>query len=172
LGSAGTQVLTDLAFRCVSNDEAHWTMAAGQPVWRYQFGVPRPGMNHVEHTAELDYVFGAAPPGATWGSWPPVQRYWVNFVRTGNPNGPGLPAWPELRKNATYMRFTPTGPRQGRNVRGRICRLMTASYRTIARRHEFARQPPLDSQPSECDARANPLDVLLCKSAGLANPPG
>lgn len=170
LGSAGTQVLSDIAFRCVSNDEAHWTMAAGQPVWRYQFGVPRPGADHVEHTAELGYVFGAAPPGATSGSWPPVQRYWVNFVRTGNPNGPGLPAWPELRRNATYMRFTPSGPEPGRDLRGRICRLMTASYRITSRRNESGRQPALDAQPDECDIRVNPLDVLLCKSAESADP--
>lgn len=90
LGSVGTQVLTDLVFRCVSNDEAAWAMAGGQKVWRYQFGVPQPGSRQVSHTAELGHVLGTRPAGATFGSWPPVQRYWANFVKTGNPTSGGL----------------------------------------------------------------------------------
>ena len=27
-----------------------------------------------------------------------ASGYWLNFVKTGDPNGPGLPAWPSYRR--------------------------------------------------------------------------
>ena len=37
-----------------------------------------------------------------------MQRYWTNFAKTGNPNGPGLPAWPQFdAKSGAYLELRP-----------------------------------------------------------------
>jgi para-nitrobenzyl esterase len=40
-----------------------------------------------------------------------ANAYWVNFAKTGNPNGKGLPEWPAYdAKTDLLMDFTPDGP--------------------------------------------------------------
>jgi para-nitrobenzyl esterase len=91
---------------------------SAKPVYVYYFAHPEPGPNAAIygafHTAEVPYVFQtfAASPDRTFTAEDrrlsdQMADYWVNFVRTGNPNGSGLPQWPAFKqRDPAAMTFT------------------------------------------------------------------
>jgi para-nitrobenzyl esterase len=56
---------------------------------------------------------------------PTLQAYWVRFAMTGDPNGPGLPRWPEFTRKHEYLEFTDGGPVAKRELRAAICDLLS-----------------------------------------------
>lgn len=124
LGSIADQTSADIIFRCPASWVAEHQTELTPKVWRFQVSVPPPGGKVVEHGAELKYTFDAAPPNATLGTWPPIQEYWTNFAKTGDPNSRDLPHWPAFGKAKNYLDFTAQGPTAGKHLRGPLCRLL------------------------------------------------
>jgi para-nitrobenzyl esterase len=113
---------TDVIFRCPAIWVADQQRRLTREVWRYEFGLPAPDTVYgVEHSSELKYVFQRTPAGASLADWPPLQAYWTNFARSGDPNGGGLPRWPELEADHSYINFTAQGPAVAKQVPNTAC---------------------------------------------------
>jgi len=99
-------------------DEINWNMRQwaaaqaklGKKAYTYFFTrIPlqqngQPSANGATHTAEISYAFNN-PKGQASQNWNEVDTkladtmssYWVNFITKGDPNGSGLPNWPQYR---------------------------------------------------------------------------
>jgi para-nitrobenzyl esterase len=124
-GTTNDEVLqsaTDLAGdRFIAFSTWKWTdahgLTGGKPVYRYFYSRPRPAMNPgkgtagpargAAHSAEIEYAMGNLATNDVY-AWTPddykvsqiFQGYVANFIKTGDPNGAGLPEWPAANKGS------------------------------------------------------------------------
>jgi len=96
--------------------------AAGEPAYIFRFSYiaesKRKVWSSAPHATEIPFVFDN--PGIHYGKdlteadkavARAANSYWVNFAKTGNPNGKGLPEWPVYSPQTDkLMNFTNAGP--------------------------------------------------------------
>jgi para-nitrobenzyl esterase len=101
--------------------------AKGSPVYVFRFSYVRSSMRErspegASHGSEIPFVFNTLETGGGYGPAPgpltaedhavanAIQAYWVNFARTGNPNGRGLTKWPQYNADKDeILDFRPDG---------------------------------------------------------------
>lgn len=88
-----------------------WLQKSVQPVYNYIWNHAPPGQTQgAYHESEINYVLNNLyDTDSPWTSEDYViadtmNHYWVNFIKTGNPNGDGLVSWPQVNAtNATVQ---------------------------------------------------------------------
>jgi para-nitrobenzyl esterase len=94
--------------------------AKGVPVYAYRFSYvaeSQPASAGAGHASDIPFFFdnaaikyGAQTSPRDMAMGKAISTYIVNFARTGNPNGAGLPAWPLYdRAGDRIMDFAPSG---------------------------------------------------------------
>ena len=125
----------------IHTDAIQWQMRtwaalhsrSGGPAWLYWFDQSPPvaperlAQNGGKplgafHGAEVAYVFGNLSPALPWSDADRrlsdlMGNYWVNFARSGDPNGPGLPRWPRYDESTSQLMRLATPPAAGPSPR-------------------------------------------------------
>ncbi|MHB8287341.1 MAG: carboxylesterase/lipase family protein [Caulobacteraceae bacterium] len=140
---AYASVITDQAFACPTTELAGWLesqvpthlYAFDDPAPPYAFPTP-PGFPDLGayHASEIVYILQrpwiVADPArftpAQWALSDQMQSAWGAFARTGDPNGPGAPAWPRATEaSPVVLSLSPDAIRTETSLGEHHCALWT-----------------------------------------------
>lgn len=119
------QAATDLASnRFIAYSTWKWidraTATGGKPVYRYLYAHPRPPVvgatgNQTPaagagHSWEIEYALGNLHTNTVY-AWTgdddkvsaTMEAFFTNFIKTGDPNGKGLPTWPAMKATGSEI---------------------------------------------------------------------
>jgi para-nitrobenzyl esterase len=117
-----SMVMDDINFRASQRIAARGSVAAGNRTWGIYFDYvaesvrPQSPMGSA-HCSNVSYVFESPRNMVTKITATPndmkvaraMHSYYVNFARAGNPNGVGLPQWPEYGEAENLLLVTKDG---------------------------------------------------------------
>ena len=119
LGSLDDQIGTDVIFRCPTERLAQLLSGNGAPVWQYEFD-SAPNGGKTSHAAEIPYAFW----DSTFAPGMSLKPYWINFIRTGDPNGSNLQQWPRSTpQRQLHVLFDSKGVAVEGPLRPQLCSL-------------------------------------------------
>jgi para-nitrobenzyl esterase len=95
------------------------SQAGGPKVFYYYFDQHAQNREGSPHAMDVAYVFHHINPNDPQTTRSDVEiseamsTYWVNFAKTGNPNGAGLPAWPDFSDRHPQVMYFSQTPHPG-----------------------------------------------------------
>lgn len=122
VGLVGWKIGADLMMIEPARFVAGTLAEAGLPSYEYRFSYVADSLQKkvpgAFHATEIPFVFdtvkekyGAELTAADEQAAQQMHAYWLNFAKSGNPNGAGLPHWPQYNsKSDELVNFTEHGP--------------------------------------------------------------